>query len=76
MELREKEGLVRPACEHANATPLPYHAAAAVVGSMRWLFGGWMACGGAVGVCCGRAGDREVDGLGRWNSRCHRVLTI
>ena len=24
VELREKEGLVRPACEHANATPLPY----------------------------------------------------
>ena len=22
--LREKEGLVRPACKHANATPLPY----------------------------------------------------
>ena len=23
--LREEKGLVRPACKHAGATPLPYH---------------------------------------------------
>ena len=25
VELREKEGLVRPACKQVNVTPLPYH---------------------------------------------------
>ena len=28
VELREKEGLVRPACKHVSATSLSYHAAA------------------------------------------------
>ena len=69
MELREKEGLVRPACKQM---PLPYHVA--VVGSGNqggFSVDRWRLVRLVVGA--GGASDREGDGLGRWNSRCLRV---
>ena len=70
VELREKQG---GTCE-AGANPyLP---------TMRrqWfqaiMVDGWRVVVRLVVVAGGAAGDREADGLGRWNSRCLRVFTI